>query len=145
MKGRAKKMGRLRMYFTAIVIIIVIAVSFVVFASDSDSSKSVDLLNNYGWVVDKKPVDRAEVIIPEPFDLVYKNYNEIQLEAGLDLTPYMGMSGRRYTYTVKNYPEDVGETVFANVICINGEPVAGDVMTVSLSGFMHSLKYPVNK
>lgn len=133
------------MYFTAIVIIIVIAVSFVVFASDSDSSKSVDLLNNYGWVVDKKPVDRAEIIIPEPFDLVYKNYNEIQLEAGLDLTPYMGMSGRRYTYTVKNYPEDVGETVFANVICINGEPVAGDVMTVSLSGFMHSLKYPVNK
>lgn len=133
------------MYFTAIVIIIVIAVSFVVFASDSDSSKSVDLLNDYGWVVDKKPVDRADVIIPEPFDLVYKNYNEIQLEAGLDLTPYMGMSGRRYTYTVKNYPEDVGETVFANVICINGEPVAGDVMTVSLSGFMHSLKYPVNK
>lgn len=133
------------MYFTAVVVIIVIAVSFVVFASDSDSSKSVDLLNNYGWVVDKKPVDRAEVIIPEPFDLVYKNYNEIQLEAGLDLTPYMGMSGRRYTYTVKNYPEDVGETVFANVICINGEPVAGDVMTVSLSGFMHSLKYPVNK
>lgn len=133
------------MYFTAIVIIIIIAVSFVVFASDSDSSKSVDLLNDYGWVVDKKPVDRAEVIIPEPFDLVYKNYNEIQLEAGLDLTPYMGMSGRRYTYTVKNYPEDVGETVFANVICINGEPVAGDVMTVSLSGFMHSLKYPVSK
>lgn len=133
------------MYFTAIVIIIVIAVSFVVFASDSDSSKSVDLLNDYGWVVDKKPVDRAEVIIPEPFDLVYQNYNEIQLEAGLDLTPYMGMSGRRYTYTVKNYPEDVGETVFANVICINGEPVAGDVMTVSLSGFMHSLNYPVNK
>lgn len=145
MKGRAKKMRRLRMYFTAVVVIIIIAVSFVVFASDSDSSKSVDLLNNYGWVVDKKPVDRAEIIIPEPFDLVYKNYNEIQLEAGLDLTPYMGMSGRRYTYTVKNYPEDVGETVFANVICINGEPVAGDVMTVSLSGFMHSLKYPVNK
>lgn len=145
MKGRAKKMRRLRMYFTAIIIIIVIAVSFVVFASDSDSSKSVDLLNDYGWVVDKKPVDRAEVIIPEPFDLVYQNYNEIQLEAGLDLTPYMGMSGRRYTYTVKNYPEDIGETVFANVICINGEPVAGDVMTVSLGGFMHSLNYPVNK
>lgn len=133
------------MYFTAIVIIIITAVSFVVFANDSDSSKSVGLLNDYGWVVDKKPVDQADIIIPEPFDLVYKNYNEIQLEAGLDLTPYMGMSGRRYTYTVKNYPDDVGETVFANVICINGEPVAGDVMTVSLSGFMHSLNYPVNK
>lgn len=136
---------RLKMYFLAIVIIVVTAVSFVVFASDSDSVKSVELLESYGWSVDKKPVDEAEVIIPKPFDLVYENYNAIQLDAGLDLKPYMGMSGRRYTYTVKNYPDDVGETVYANVICIEGEAIAGDIMTVSLSGFMHSLKYPVNK
>lgn len=138
-------MGRLKMYFLAIVIIVVTTVSFVVFASDSDSMKSVELLESYGWSVDKKPVDEAEVIIPNPFDLVYENYNAIQLDAGLDLKPYMGMSGRRYTYTVKNYPDNVGEMVYANVICIEGEAVAGDIMTVSLSGFMHSLKYPVNK
>ena len=133
------------MYFLAILIIAVTAVSFAVFASNSDSAEGAAALEDYGWVVDKKPVDEAEVIIPNPFDLVYKNYNEIQLEAGLDLTPYMGMSGRRYTYIVKNYPKDVGEQVYANVICINGEVVAGDIMTVSLGGFMHSLKYPVNK
>lgn len=138
-------MGRLKMYFLAILIIAVTAVSFVVFANDSDSEESVKTLQKYGWVVDKKPVDEAAVIIPEPFDLVYENYNQMQIEAGLDLTPYMGMSGKRYTYSVKNYPEDVGEEVFANVICINGEVVAGDIMTVSLRGFMHSLKYPVNK
>lgn len=138
-------MGRLKMYFLAILIIVITAAAFAVFASDSDNEKSVELLESYGWSVYKKPVDEAEVIIPKPFDRVYENYNELQTEAGLDLEPYMGMSGRRYTYTVKNYPEDVGETVFANVICINGSPVAGDIMTVSLSGFMHSLKYPVNK
>ncbi len=135
-------MGRIKMYFLAILIIVVTAVSFAVFASDSDSAAGVELLKNYGWDVDKKPSDEAEVIIPEPFDLVYKNYNELQKEAGLDLEPYMGMKGRRYTYIVKNYPADVGETVYANVICINGEAVAGDVMTVSLRGFMHSLNYP---
>lgn len=139
------RMRRLKMYFLTIVIIVVTAVSFVVFASDSDSVKGVELLESYGWSVDKKPVDEAEVIIPKPFDLVYENYNAIQLEAGLDLEPYMGMRGRRYTYTVKNYPDDVGETVYANVICIEGKAIAGDIMTVSLSGFMHSLKYPVNK
>lgn len=133
------------MYFLAILIIAVTAVSFVVFAKDSDSEEGVKTLQNYGWVVDENPVDEANVIIPNPFDLVYENYNQIQIEAGLDLTPYMGMSGKRYTYSVKNYPEDVGEEVFANVICINGEVVAGDIMTVSLQGFMHSLKYPVNK
>lgn len=133
------------MYFLAILIIAVTAVSFAVFASNPDSETGAEVLQDYGWVVDKKPVDQADVIIPKPFDLVYQNYNEIQIEAGLDLKPYMGMSGKRYTYTVKNYPEDVGEQVFANVICINGEVVAGDIMTVSMSGFMHSLKYPVNK
>ena len=88
-----------------------------------------------------KAVESEEITIPKPFDKVYENYNEIQLRAGLDLTPYMGMSGIRYTYTVKNYPVYVGEEVRANVICIDGKPVAGDIMTVSLSGFMHSLEF----
>ena len=42
-------------------------------------------------------------------------------------------------YSVVNYPIDTGETVYANVICIDGKPVAGDVMTVGINGFMHSL------
>ena len=72
---------------------------------------------------------------------MYENYNDIQLKAGLDLRPYMGMKGVRYTYIVENYPKDVGEEVRANVICINKEPVGGDIMTVSIRGFIHSLNF----
>ena len=129
------------MYFAAVVIIIVTTLAFVLFARGETDTRNIEFLNGYGWEVEEKPIDQADVIIPKPFDRVYENYNEIQLESGLDLRPYMGMRGVRYTYIVTNYPKDVGEEVRANVICINGKPIGGDIMTVSLQGFMHSLKF----
>ncbi len=117
------------MYFAAVVTIMATTLVFVLFASGAEEQR--EFLRGYGW----------EVIIPKPFDRVYENYNELQLKAGLDLRPYMGMRGVRYTYIVENYPRDVGEDVRANVICMDGKPVAGDIMTVSLQGFMHSLNF----
>ncbi len=130
------------MYFTAILIIIITTTAFVLFASGEDNTKNIEFLQSYGWEVKTKAVESANIIIPNPFDLVYENYNKLQKEANLDLYPYRGMSGVRYTYIVLNHPKDVGEEVRANVICIDGKPVGGDIMTVSLSGFMHSLNFP---
>lgn len=127
------------MYFAAVVTIMVTTLVFVLFASGAEEQR--EFLRGYGWEVTIKAVEKADVIIPKPFDRVYENYNELQLKAGLDLRPYMGMRGVRYTYIVENYPRDVGEDVRANVICIDGKPVAGDIMTVSLQGFMHSLNF----
>lgn len=132
---------RVIMYFAAVVIIIATACVFVVFADSGADVRNKEFLESYGWQVDGRATEKVDVIIPDPFDLVYESYNEIQKEAGLNLEQYKGMRGVRYTYIVENYPRDVGEDVRANVICINGEPVAGDIMTVSLDGFMHSLMY----
>ena len=87
-------------------------------------------------------MDSEKIHIPEVFDEVYKGYNKIQSDAGLDIEPYRGKEAVRYTFEILNYPYNVGEKVYANVICVKGEPVAGDVMTVSVNGFMHSLKMP---
>lgn len=138
--GKVKK--RTMMYLVSVVIIMVTTLCFVLFASGETDVNNIVFLKDYGWEVGPKAVEKAEVIIPKPFDLVYENYNKMQLEAGLDLEPYMGMRGMRYTYIVENYPKDVGEEVRANVICIDSEPVGGDIMTVSVNGFMHSLKFP---
>ena len=127
------------MYFAAVVTIMATTLVFVLFASGAEEQR--EFLRGYGWEVTIKAVEKADVIIPKPFDRVYENYNELQLKAGLDLRPYMGMRGVRYTYIVENYPRDVGEDVRANVICIDGKPVTGDIMTVSLQGFMHSLNF----
>lgn len=129
------------MYFISVVIIIVTTLMFVLFASGETDTNNIVFLKGYGWEVRTKSVEKEGIIIPKPFDRVYENYNDIQLKAGLDLRPYMGMKGVRYTYIVENYPKDVGEEVRANVICINNEPVGGDIMTVSIRGFIHSLNF----
>ena len=129
------------MYFISVVIIIVTTLMFVLFASGETDTNNIVFLKGYGWEVRTKSVEKEDIIIPKPFDRVYENYNDIQLKAGLDLRPYMGMKGVRYKYIVENYPKDVGEEVRANVICINNEPVGGDIMTVSISGFIHSLNF----
>lgn len=129
------------MYFISVVIIIVTTLMFVLFASGETDTNNIVFLKGYGWEVRTKSVEKEDIIIPKPFDRAYENYNDIQLKAGLDLRPYMGMKGVRYTYIVENYPKDVGEEVRANVICINNEPVGGDIMTVSIRGFIHSLNF----
>ncbi len=135
-------MGRkFMLYFAAVLIIIVTTIVFAVFASGETDTKNIEFLRGYGWIVRTKAIEKENIIIPDPFDLVYENYNKIQIKAGLDLRPYKGMKGMRYTYAVENYPNNVGEEVRANIICINGEPVGGDIMTVSLHGFMHSLNF----
>ena len=129
------------MYFISVVIIIVTTLMFVLFASGETDTNNIVFLKGYGWEVRTKSVEKEDIIIPKPFDRVYENYNDIQLKAGLDLRPYMGMKGVRDTDIVENYPKDVGEDVRANVICINNEPVGGDIMTVSIRGFIHSLNF----
>ena len=112
---------------------------FKVYGDVPDKDKCLKFLADYGWETQGEMTDFADVTIPQTFDLVYESYNAMQLKSGLDLLPYKGKSGKRYTFIVTNYPVDVGETVYANVIVIDGKPVGGDIMTVSLSGFMHGL------
>lgn len=129
----------MKLKIAAFALFVFAAIIYNVYGSESDINICIGFLESYGWEVLPNPTDRADVNIPKVFDRVYENYNEIQKTAGLDLLPYCGQSGTRYSFVVTNYPQDVDETVYANVICIDGKPVAGDIMTVSLYGFMHAL------
>lgn len=135
-------MSKTRSFFFITIIMLITAVTFTVFSQDSDTSKCRELLKNYGWTCKANPCEKENINIPAEFDEVYKSYEIMQQEASLDLEPYKGMSGVRYTFEITNYPVDVGETVYANVIIVNGTAVAGDIMTRSVNGFMHSLKFP---
>lgn len=75
--------------------------------------------------------------IPNEFDLVYNNYNEIQKEAGYDLSLYKGKECIMYTYELTNHP--FGKCN-ANVIVYNGEIIGGDISSVNLDGFMTPLE-----
>ena len=134
-------MKNLLSYTLVIISVVVIAYAFVVYSGENDA---IEFLSYYGWQVDEKPIESAQVYIPEVFDTVFEDYNVLQLEAGLDLRQYRGLRGTRYTYKVLNYPQDI-ENVRANVIVIDGKSVGGDISTVALDGFMHSLKYSFQK
>lgn len=129
----------MKKYIIAAVMFIFVCFSLTAYTKNSEIQAARDFLSEYGWETDEKICDSAKITVPDVFDNVYNNYNELQTAAGLDLEKYRGKSGTRYTFTVTNYPTDADETVYANVIVINSQPVGGDIMTRSLYGFMHSL------
>ena len=129
------------LYIIAAAMILVMTAAFLALGEESVDEKNAEFLAEYGWKVSEKYIETADVNIPEPFDLVYENYNKLQIEAGLDLRPYMGRKAVRYTYEVLNFPYDEPENVRANVLCVDNEPVAGDVMTVASDGFMAGLDF----
>lgn len=104
----------------------------------TDSSKILTFISAFGWEVEEEPDEVREVIIPAEFDDVYNNYNAIQLKQGYDLQKYAGERVKRWTYTIKNYPEYVDqECIKINVLVYKGEVIGGDVCSVRLDGFMH--------
>ena len=102
----------------------------------------LNLIAGWGWEVDPDPVEIVEVAIPQEFDDVYENYNNLQKEQGLDLTKYRGKRCKRYGYRVKNYP-DSSEEVRINLLVYQGKVIGGDICSIfAENGFMHGFAYP---
>ncbi len=92
-------------------------------------------LNSLGYTVEHS--QQLEVTIPEVFDEVYEMYNEIQKQAGFDLSEYKGKQATLCTYRVTNYPDD--REVMIDLLVYNEEIIGGAVYTSSIDGFMHGL------
>lgn len=134
-------MKKMWLFSLTVTLVAVIAVGFLVFADDINHSNA-EFLNGYGWIVDEEPIESLVVELPPVEDEIYREYNRLQREAGLNLENYYGKSGVRYTYLVLNYPSQTDCQVRANVLVVDGRAVAGDIMTVASDGFMSSLVYP---
>lgn len=106
-------------------------------------SDGANFLLQYGWEVDKTPIEECEITIPASFDKIMTQYNEIQKQQGLDLTKYQKKTVTRYTYKVTNYP-GYEETVYANVITFRGKVIGGDICTADSKGFLHTFSMPKN-
>ena len=133
-------MKKMLYYVITVAVIIIIGAFCIVLASD-ENEKNIEFLDSYGWRAEPVCIEQVSYKIPDTFDEVYNNYNELQKLSGLDLSQYKGRNAIRYTYIISNFPIETEEDVRANVICVAGEPVGGDIMTVKLDGFMYSLSY----
>ncbi len=102
-------------------------------------SEIVRFIESFGWKVDASPEEVTEVTIPDEFDKVFVNYNEIQKRQGLDLSSYKRKTVKRYTYNVTNY-ENYDGKVLINVIVYRNRVIGGDICSASPDGFVYGFE-----
>ena len=74
----------------------------------ADDTERIGFLRDLGYEVTPQSVEVREVLIPDEFDEVFTQYNDLQKTAGMDLEPYHGKRVKCWTYTVLNYPGEEG-------------------------------------
>ncbi len=119
-----------------IILLIITAQIFSQKSSSIDGSTNsirVEYLNSLKLYVDDTSVLSKDIIIPESFTEVYKNYNKLQKKSGFDLSKYKGRKATVYTYKLN-------ETNNVNIIVCNGQIIGGDISNIKLNGEMKSLK-----
>ena len=95
-------------------------------------------LREQGWEVDPEPTGQLEVVVPQKFDQIYESYNDIQKAQGFDISRYKGERVMKYTYLVKNYPQEP-EGVAANLLVHEGRLIGADLCSLQLGGFLRGV------
>ena len=102
-----------------------------------DNTQRVEYLEAYGWEVQEEPESIVEIVIPEEFNKVFQQYNEVQKLQGFDLEKQKGKRVRRYTYVVTNYPTEP-DYIRANMLVRKDKVVGGDICSLKADGgFLH--------
>lgn len=105
----------------------------------SQQDDVAEYIRSFGWEIENEPSEIVNVMVPEEFNQVYENYNQIQKKQGFDLEKYKGMEAKRYTYVVMNYP-NYPEHIRADVIVSGGKIIAADICSIELQGFIHGIR-----
>lgn len=109
------------------------SVSAVVSASTDEERR--DYLASYGWETSAE-YEEKELTIPESWNQVYADYNEIQVNQGFDLSDYKGKRVTLYTYTVTNY-DGIKQGIVADMLVYDGMLIGGDICNASAeNGFL---------
>lgn len=124
-----------KMYFLTILIIAVMSIGFIYF-SNEEEFYARKFLYTFGIKTEKKATLRENIIIPESFDKIFEDYNDLQKASGLDLAEYKGKAAKKLSFRVVNFPDSEETDVFATVILYNLKPIGGDIKSSKLSGFI---------
>lgn len=109
------------------------SVSAVISASTNEERRNY--LATFGWETEEE-FEEKMLTIPESWNQVYSDYNEVQMNQGFDLTEYKGRKVTLYTYTIKNY-EKAKEGIVADMLVCDGVLIGGDLCNTSAeNGFL---------
>lgn len=108
------------------------------FSAGSEEER-IAYIRSLGYDVSGNSCVSRDVVIPQVFDDVYENYNELQLRCGFDLSKYKGRQVRLYTYSLSGYP-GFDDDVMCDLLVLGDKVVGGNIYTAALDGFMHGLR-----
>ncbi len=94
----------------------------------------VEFIASLGVDVDDQNYTVKSVIIPQQFNEVYVQYNNLQKQAGYDLLKYTGKTVTQYTYYLKD-----SDTTRVNLLVYKQKVIGGDISSVQLDGQMRAL------
>lgn len=116
-------------------LIILLTLSSILILSAFSKPDLSSFLSDLGYEFSENSTQKT-FTIPKVFDMVYNNYNEIQKDAGYDLSLYKGKECVMYTYEIYNHP--FGKCN-ANIIVYKHKIIGGDISSVNIDGFMTGL------
>lgn len=92
----------------------------------SDREETESFFSQFGLNVDFSGCIEREIIIPEEFDSVYEEYNNLQKSQGLDLSKYKGQKAQQRIYPIIT---DNRREYYAVLIVIKDKVVGGHLNT----------------
>jgi len=129
------KTTRTKILGTACVVLAAVIAVILFFAGESgkNAAESISLrvTNNEertGYIASKgfktaeEPSLVEEILLPEEFDEILSEYNEIQKNSGFDLSPYFGKTVKKYVYPLEEETE-----TFVTLYVFEEKIIAADV------------------
>ena len=105
------------------------------------NEERVAYLEALGWQVEPQPIETLDLQLPEKLEGEWDAYAKLQKGQGLPFSEFAGQAGKRYTYTVTNYPE-IPQGVQANLYLWGDQIIGGDVIFTGQGGFQTDLAFP---
>ncbi|MBO4693298.1 MAG: DUF4830 domain-containing protein [Clostridia bacterium] len=103
------------------------------------NAQRVAFIKSLSMTPDDSMVEIKKINIPLKFSDVYKNYNEMQIQSGYDLSRYKGVKATLYTYPVGKINSSNNDEYYVNLIVYNGRIIGGDVSSRNFYGEMKPL------
>ena len=101
----------------------------------STNALRVEYIKSLGYEVNETAVSNKEITVPQEFGDVYSQYNEIQKQAGFDLSRHKGEKAYVYSYELTFDSETQ-----VHLIVSDGTVIGGDIAEIRLDGEMKPLK-----
>lgn len=108
------------------------------FGGIKTNEQRVAFIENFGVEVKETPIEEKSFKLPDSFDRVISEYNEIQKTQGLDLLKYKGKKVTRYTYEVTNYT-DPEKSVTVSLFVYRNRIIACDLTLNEPDGSVYAL------